>query len=333
MKKFALLFFCSSTLWSQQPASSVKLQVVTTLPVLAQLAKEVGGSRVSVDALTHPDQDPHFVQPTPTLMKKVRSADVFVEVGLDLELWAQKVIDGSGNVKVQRGQIGRVVASSGVHVVDVPSMISREFGDVHPYGNPHIWLDPIQAIMMAKNIATAFARVDIYGKESYERAFDSFQNRIGNALFGAQLMKSVGLKKLTRLAQQDMLDSFLKEKKLEGQIGGWLKTAKLLPVHKVVTYHRTWPYFAARFGIEVPIEIEEKSGIAPSPKHRDRVIETMKEQHVKIIAIEPFYDRSAAEFIAKRTDAKIVASMIDVAADTPNGYFRMIDGLFEQLAK
>src|SRR5262249_34299565 len=134
------------------PQSNEKpLEVVTTLGVLASLASEVGGTRVHAEALADPRQDPHYVEPKPTLMQKARAADLFIEVGLQLELWGEKVASGSGNPKIQMGQPGRVVASTGVQTLELPAVLSREWGDVHPYGNPHVWLDPLNAKTMAEN--------------------------------------------------------------------------------------------------------------------------------------------------------------------------------------
>src|SRR5687768_10425188 len=143
-----------------QDEAKRKLEVVATTGVLASIAQAVGGERVEVQALADPRQDPHFVEPRPTLMQRARGADVFVEVGLQLELWAQKVVDGSGNARIQSGQPGRVVAAQGLHTLELPASLSREWGDVHPSGNPHVWLDPLNAGALADNIAAGLARVD-----------------------------------------------------------------------------------------------------------------------------------------------------------------------------
>ncbi|MBK7644079.1 MAG: zinc ABC transporter substrate-binding protein [Planctomycetes bacterium] len=127
-----LTLILTASLSASVPAPAPKLKVVTTLGVLASLAREVGGDYVEAQALANPQQDPHFVQPRPTLMEKARSADVFVELGMQLELWAQKVVEGSGNPRIQPGQPARVVASTGVTALELPRELSREWGDDAP---------------------------------------------------------------------------------------------------------------------------------------------------------------------------------------------------------
>ena len=141
-------------------AQTKKITVICTLPTLKALTEEVGGTRVDVVALARGDQDPHFVTPTPVLMRRTRDASLFVENGFSLELWADEVVNGSGNSKIAKGSPGRVIASTGVAALEIPSVLSREMGDIHPQGNPHVWLDPLLAKQQAGNIAEALKRVD-----------------------------------------------------------------------------------------------------------------------------------------------------------------------------
>src|SRR5262249_12694100 len=184
------------------PQNEAKLKVVTTLGVLQDLAREVGGDRVDVTALADPREDPHYVQPRPTLMKRAREADVFVELGLQLELWAGKVVEGSGNTRIQSGQPGRVIASAGIPTLELPRELSREWGDVHPFGNPHIWLDPLNAKDMAANIEAGLARVDPDHKSEDEARLKAYQDRIAVALVGEALVKEGGGEALARRARR-----------------------------------------------------------------------------------------------------------------------------------
>jgi ABC-type Zn uptake system ZnuABC Zn-binding protein ZnuA len=317
---------------AQQPAAQPKLRVVTTLGVLASLAREVGGERVDAEALANPQQDPHFVQPRPTLMEKARAADVFVELGMQLELWAQKVVEGSGNPRIQPGQPARVVASTAVTALELPRELSREWGDVHPYGNPHIWLDPLNCKDMAANIAQGLEAVDPAHKDEYEANLKRFQERIDESLFGAELVKQVGGKMLTRLARQGRLSEWLAQKQLEKSLGGWLARAAPLQGRPVVTYHKSWVYFAERFGLKVPIEIEEKPGIQPSARHRDAVVELMKAQKVHTVLHEVFYDEGAANYLVTETGAHKVIVPIDVGTEAGvKDYFALVDLWIDKL--
>ncbi len=312
---------------------SKKLYVVTTLPILKDIAENIGKEFVVVESLAEPNQDAHFVQPKPTLMKKVGKADVFIEIGLSLELWGQKIIDSVGNVRIQSGQPGRIIASNGVSTLEVPQILSRDFGDVHPQGNPHIWLDPLHVKKMAESIKIGFSKVDPLHEEIYAKNLLDYQTKIDIAFFGEKLVNEIGSKKLTRLCEQNELFSFLQKKKLDPLLGGWLKKAMPIRGKQLVTYHRTWGYLANRLGFNVPVEIEDKPGIPPSAKHRDEVIATMKHHKIQVILMEIFYDRfPAAESIAKQTGAAIVQVPIDVGAlKVASSYFDLMDYILDQL--
>ena len=309
-----------------------KLRVVTTLGVLASLAREVGGERVEVEALADARQDPHFVQARPTLMEKARAADVFVELGMQLELWAQKVVEGSGNPRIQPGQAARVVASSGVSALELPRELSREWGDVHPYGNPHVWLDPLNAKDMAANIAAGLEAVDPAHKDEYAANLKRFQERIDAALFCPDLVQQVGGKMLARLARQGHLQEWLAQKQLESALGGWLARGAPLRGRPVVTYHKSWIYFAERFGLKLPIEVEEKPGIPPSARHRDAVVALIRAQQVKTVLQEIFYDQGAADYLARETGVHKVVVPIDVGAEAgAKDYFELVELWLERL--
>ncbi len=309
-----------------------RIEAVTTLSVLRYIVEEVGGDRVEAHSLSNPKQDPHYVQPRPTLIKMARDADLFVEVGLQLELWGQKVVDGSGNPAIQSGQPGRVIASTGISTLELPEVLSREWGDIHPYGNPHIWLDPLNVRKMAENIVEGLIRVDPQGDGEYRRNLADFQRRIDVALYGSVLVDKIGSSKLSRLTRQHRLMAYLESRGLTDDIGGWLGKARPLAGEKLVTYHKTWIYFASRFGLEIPVEIEEKPGITPSAKHRDAVIRMMKKDGIKAIVIAMFYDRSAADYLARETGASVVVLPIDITGEIGSrDYFELMDRYLNSL--
>jgi len=274
------------------------LEVVTTLGVLADLARTLGGPYVHAEALADPRQDPHYVEPKPTLMEKARAADLFVEVGLGLELWGDKVVAGSGNPRIQAGQPGRVIASQGVQTLELPAVLSREWGDVHPQGNPHVWLDPLNARIMAENIERALAAADPAHAEAFHTNLEAFQRRIDEALFGAELVDDVGARQLARQARAGRLNEYLEREGLSDKLGGWLARAAPLRGRPIITYHKTCIYLAERFGFTIPIEIEEKPGIPPSARQRDHVVERIRTLGVKTLLQEVFYERAAADYFA-----------------------------------
>jgi zinc/manganese transport system substrate-binding protein len=339
MKTYRFLFcavfaaLCLSSGFGQQR----KVKIVCTLPTLKSLAEEVGGDRVDVIALAKGDQDPHFVTPTPVLMRKTREADLFIENGFSLELWADEVVNGSGNSKIFRGTPGRVIAGTGISALEIPSILTRELGDIHPQGNPHVWLDPLLAKVEAANIAEALKRTDPSGADYYESRLDSFSKRIDAALFGPDLVKLIGIQKLTRLTWSGELQSFLESNKLDGKPlsaleGGWLKRGESLRGIKALEFHKVWVYFSRVFGIKLMGTIEERPGIPPGPQHVRQVTDLVQSQKIPLIMVDNFYDPSLPNTIARQTGAR-VAILPDQVEGEPGikTYFDLMDHLISQL--
>jgi len=324
---------------SAAPGQARKIRVVCTLPTIRALAAEIGGDRISVSALAKGDQDPHLVTPTPILMRETREADIFVENGLSLELWADQVANGSGNAKIFRGTPGRVVAGDGIAALEIPQVLSRELGDVHPQGNPHVWLDPLQAKAMAGNICEALKRADPSGADYYESRKEDFFRRIDVALFGPELLKLIGIQKLTRLAWSGQLQSFLTGNQFGGKpltaaAGGWLKAAQPLASVRAYEFHRVWAYFARLFGIQIAGTIEERPGIPPGPQHVRQVVETIRSAKIPLILVDNFYDLGLPHSIAKQSGAVVVVLPNQVEGEPGvTTYFALIDHLIAKITE
>ena len=318
-------------------AQSKKVQVVCTLPTLKALAQEIGGDKVEVIALARGDQDPHFVSPTPVLMKKTREASLLIENGFSLELWADEVANGSGNSRIFRGNPGRVVAGKGIAALEIPSVLTREMGDIHPQGNPHVWLDPLLAKVEAANICEALKAADPSNAAFYEERKKDFQNRIDNALFGPDLLKLVGIQKLTRLAASGELHNFLQNNQFGGQplsakAGGWLKTAEKLRGVKAYEFHKVWVYFAHVFGIQLMGTIEERPGIPPGPQHVRDLTQRIQTEKIPLILVDNFYDPALPMNIGSKTGAKVVLLPNQVEGDPAiKTYFDLMDFVIRKI--
>jgi ABC-type metal ion transport system, periplasmic component/surface adhesin len=328
-----LLFLCASASFAQ----GKKVRVVCTLPTLKALTEEVGGDRVDVIALARGDQDPHFVTPTPVLMKKTREADLFIENGFSLELWGNEVVNGSGNSRIFTGMPGRIVASKGVSPLEVPSVLTRELGDIHPQGNPHVWLNPLIAKVQAANIAEALKSVDAAGADYYDGRLKDFDNRVDNALFGPDLLKLIGIQKLTRLANSGQLIDFLTNNKIGGEAlitkaGGWLKASEPFRGMKAFEFHKVWVYFSQVFGIQLVGTIEERPGIPPGPQHVRQVTDRIKAEKIPLILVDNFYDPSLPNNIARQTGAKVVLLPDQVEGEPEiKTYFDLIDHIIQKI--
>jgi len=314
-----------------------KVQVVCTLPTLRALVEEIGGDRVEAISLAKGDQDPHTVTPTPVLMRRTRNADLFVENGFSLEMWADEVVNGSGNTKIFRGTPGRVTAGSGISALEIPSLLTRELGDIHPQGNPHVWLDPLLAKVEARNICEALKRADPSGADTYASRLEDFGKRIDAALFGPDLVKTVGPQKLTRLVWSGELQNFLNSNELGGKPlsslqGGWLKQADSLRGIKAVEFHKVWVYFARVFGIQLMGTVEERPGIPPGPQHVRQVTELVRSQKIPLIMVDNFYDPSLPNSIARQSGATVLVLPNQVEGDPGiRTYFDLINHLVTEL--
>jgi zinc/manganese transport system substrate-binding protein len=324
-------------------ANKPTLQVVTTLPDYASLAKAIGGDRISVTAIVRGDQDAHFIRPKPSFSLAVRKADVLIATGLDLELWLQTVIDNSGNRKIRSGQAGYVSASYGMQLLEKPKTISRAEGGLHIYGNPHVTCSPINMKVAARNIANGLIKNDPGGKETYLQNLRALHKEIDERLFGPKLVEMLSGETLCNLAEQGKLIGFLEEHKFEGKpllehLGGWVK--QMLPLRgvSIVSYHKNWVYFARLFGLEEAGYVEPKPGIPPSPKHVTDLVNMMHEKDIRIILAANYFDEQQIRTVAGRVDAEPVIVPVYVGgAPGTDDYFQLVDlwvnGLLEAAKK
>jgi zinc/manganese transport system substrate-binding protein len=328
MSQLRLLFAVGLLLFSQ---AAQAVNVVCTLPWLGDLTQRIAPS-ASVDVLARGTEDPHFLSPTPALMARMKRADLYVENGLSLELWSERLLDGAGNPGIRPGQPGHVLATAGVPVLDVPASVSRSAGDVHPSGNPHVWLDPLNAAVAADNIASGLGRVDPDNAEQYAANAERLKIQIYERLFGADLVAFIGQRSLVKLARAGKLRSFLQSKGIEGRLGGWLAA---VPVgQQIVFYHPSWVYFVERFGLTQVAVIENRPGIAPSAAHKATVFRAMQQSGCSLIGITAYYSDRVAKALASETGAHLARLPGDVGG-TPaaTDYFTLMDTLISEVAQ
>ena len=276
------------------------ISVLTTTEDLKSITEAIGGAKVDVDSLARGYQDPHFVAAKPSFMMKAKNADLFMVIGLELEIgYEELIINGSRNQKIRIGQPGYLDVSEGVNLLEVPTTtkIDRSMGDVHPMGNPHYWLDPENVKMVAYNIAKRLSELSP-----------------GNAPYF-----------------QENLASF--DKKMDEKMAEWNKKMEPFKGRKIAIYHRSWPYFVDRFGLVIACELEPKPGIPPSPAHLKEVIDIIKRDKVGVILMEVFYDEKPAQFVAGQTGAKVIVVPNSVGGTKDaNDYFSLMDTIINKLA-
>jgi len=315
--------------------SADKIKVVTTLTVYADIVRAIGGDQVEVNAIVAGDQDAHYVKPKPSFAVWMTKADLFIETGLDLELWVPDLIDKSRNPKIRSGQPGYVAVADGIPMLEVPFSPDRSQGDVHIYGNPHIHTSPLNAKIIAENITIGLMKINPENKSYFQQNLDKYKQEIDRRLFGEQLLQILGGETLTSLAQSGNLISFLEnesfqENKLINYLGGWMK--QMLPYRgrKLVAYHQTWVYFEKLFGLEIIGYLEPKPGIPPSPKHVEQLINNIKQQNARVILAENYFDERKVREIAEKVQGIPVIVPIGIMGASET-YITMVDGWINQL--
>jgi ABC-type Zn uptake system ZnuABC Zn-binding protein ZnuA len=315
------------------------IRIVTTLTTYASITREIVGDRASVSSIAEGDEDPHFVQPRPSFVPSLRDADLFVTTGMDLELWVPALLDRANNARVREGGVGYVPAFRGIRIMEIPTNLSRAEGDIHADGNPHIASDPINAIIIARNILAGLQRVDAGNLAFYTDREKDFELRILKATFGDDLVRILTPATLFDLANSDRLVPFLQTTRYQGQplwsrVGGWMKEALPLRDRKMVCYHKEYSYFSRRFGVDCVEYIEPKPGIPPTPRHVQEVIALMREQHIPVLLAANFYSHDEINEVAQRTGAAAVVVPENTSgAPGVDTYFDMMNNWITQLVR
>ncbi len=287
---FALTTFAllvASTVHAQS-----KLNVMAATEDLGSIAAEVGGDRIVVDAIARGYQDPHFVEAKPSFILKLQKADLLIVVGRELEIgWLPPLINQSRNAKVQPGANGYLDVSLQARILDIPQgQVTRAMGDVHPLGNQHYWLDPENGKIVARSIGAKLGQLRPNDKAYFDGRVTDFVNRLDAA-----------------------------EQR-------WLAAMAPYKGVKVVTYHRSYPNFADRFGLDVIGYVEPRPGIPPTPQHTLDLINEMKRQNVKLVLVEPYFDLKTPNAIGRETGAKVLVLPPSVGGlKDLTDYFKVFD--------
>ncbi len=263
--KTLLLSWIVFFLWILTPLES-KISIVTTTTNTKYLAEQIGKDNVEVYSMIRGFDDPHFVMTRPDFLVKLNNADILCVIGLDLEIgWIPVLQQQSRNMKIQKGQIGYCDTSVGIKVLGEPTMmVDRSMGDMHIYGNPHYWMDPLNAIQMAANVLASLKRVDPVNSVYYEENYKELKVRLIN---------------------------LIKE-----------ETKKFEPFFnmRVAVFHDQFVYLANRFKFTANLTLEERPGVPPSSRYLEQVITNMISQDIKVILISPYHNISYAQFVSSK---------------------------------
>ena len=295
MKNKIKIILALSLLTSNTFAGAIR--IVTTTQDLRSIAELIGGNKVEVFSIATGYQNPHFVDPKPSYIIKLSNADIFVTVGLDLESgWSPQLVTSSRNPKIQKGNAGYVDASIGVSLMQVPSSINRGEGDIHIFGNPHYWLDPINGKQIARNICDGLERISPADKNFFEINLKIFDTTI------------------------------------DQKVKQWTAAIAKFKGAKVIAYHNEWCYFENRFGLQIVDFLEPKPGIPPTPSQLVKIIGEVKSNQIKVIISSPYFTTSSSDVVAKQTGAKVLTLATSAGAfDNVKSYYDVFDFNIAQL--
>jgi zinc/manganese transport system substrate-binding protein len=267
------------------------IRIVAALPDLGSIASYIGSDKVEVSAIAKANSNPHSIEVFPSYMAKVSRASIYLKSGLGLDQWSDAIIDGSRNNKVIA-----VDCSNGVSVLEKPTgKVDASMGDVHPFGNPHYWLDPRNGVIIAQNIALSLEKIDEQNTSFYEKNLDRFKAET-SARFAA-----------------------------------WQEKMKTLDGRKIITYHSSWPYFADAFGFSIVAKVEPFPGIPPTGNHLADLVEIIKKENVAFIIQEPYFSDDAPRFLNRQTGVKVFKCAPSCSDVTPSSYFDHFEGIIIQL--
>jgi zinc/manganese transport system substrate-binding protein len=269
-----------------------KLNVIATTEDLASIAREIGGDRITIESIAKGYQDPHFVEAKPSFILKLQRADLLIVVGRELEIgWLPPLVQQSRNGKIQPGAEGYLDASLTAQILEIPNgNITRAMGDVHPFGNPHYWTDPENGKLIAKAVSEKLVLFRPNDRAVFEQRLADFLSRLDAA-----------------------------EKRWLGMMAPYKGT-------KMATYHRSFPNFAERFGLDIMGYVEPRPGIPPTPQHTLDLINEMKRQNVKLVLVEPYFDLKTPMAIGRDTGAQVLVMPPSVGGvKEVTDYFKLFD--------
>lgn len=296
----AVLLLCPA-LPGKAAYAEAKIEVTTTTTVLEDLVRQIGGEHVEVHVIASPKRDLHKISPTPKDVLKTNKADVFIYHGLQAEPWLTPLLNAAGRPDFLSDDGRAIDASKHIKALEVPADVTRLEGDIHPHGNPHYWLNPENALIAAANIRDGLMRLYPESHAIFQSRYDAFQ------------------------------------KQLDQKIKEWAQRMKAFEGMAIVTYHRSWSYFADSYGLKVVGEIEPKPGIPVTSQHLSRLTNIIREDKVKLLIKEPYQEKKTPQRLAQVSEAYVIELyQFNGALKNVSGYIDLIEyniSLIEQAMK
>jgi ABC-type Zn uptake system ZnuABC Zn-binding protein ZnuA len=321
--RILLCLICAGIALAAEP-----LRVCAAEPEIGAIVRAVGGDEVVVTVFASPGEDPHRVEARPSFIVELARADLLIATGFELEVgWLPPLIDNARNPAIRRNRASGKTATDqpgyfeACLVVQRPigipeGVVDRSAGDVHPHGNPHFLLDPVNGMLLSEAVRERLTWLRPESAAAFAGRATAFRARLGTALFGADLVRELDPLKLAMLLLHDRLGEFLKQQGLEARLGGWLAQMAPFVQAQIAADHDLYPYFARRFNLRTSVLLEPKPGVPPSTRHLAEIAARMKAQKIKALLATPYFDRKAIDLVANSAGAN-VAAMAHQAGSLP----------------
>lgn len=275
-------------------AAYAQLNVFTCEPEWAALARSLGGNTVKIYSATTAQQDPHHIQARPSLIAKVRRADLLVCTGAELEVgWLPLLLRKSGNGKILSGQAGHFMAADQVALLEKPVVLDRSLGDIHAAGNPHIHLDPKRILTIAKALSARLAIIDAMNSHLYQKNLQDFTREWNQA------------------------------------IAQWQERTQRLRGKRIVVSHNSWVYLEQWLGLKKVATLEPKPGIPPSSSHLSKVLAQLKQIPAEMILYADYQNDKSARWLSQKIGLPSVGLPFSPASD--ENLTQWFDRLLNQL--
>lgn len=285
------LVICSvaSLGWVTSTPANAELRIFACEPEWAALAREIGGDKITAYSATHEQQDPHYIRARPSLIAKIRRADMVFCTGAELEIgWLPLLMQRGARAKIRTGKPGHFMAAQHVPLREKPIAVDRSMGDVHPDGNPHIHLDPRNIILIARELTKRLSKIDAQNAGAYAQNLKAFESG-----WAAQIMK-------------------------------WQKQSLDLKDMPVVVHHRSWSYLIAWLGLKEVGSLEAKPGIPPTASHLQALLKTATTAKTKAILRTPYDQSAPSDWLAPKANIPALILPYTVSREAQPGSLKLL---------
>ena len=287
--KIIFILLVTQIIWISNSLATSKLNIFACEPEWSSLAKEIGGDKIKTFSATHSKQDPHHIRARPSLISKIRRADLLICSGAGLEVGWLPILLQKASVKVQTNGIGHIIASNFVDLIEIPDHVDRSMGDIHPEGNPHIHLNPHNILLVAQEIHKRLLIIDPDNTSYYNNKFEMFNTKWQEAIIR------------------------------------WENNAAELKGKPILVHHKSFSYLVEWLEINQIGSLEPRPGMPPTTSHLNGLLKTIESNPVDLIIRTPYDPRKASDWLTEKTNIPNVILPYTTDEEDVDNLFKLFD--------